>query len=209
MAVTDWNTDPNANTTVGGINIAENCPAGNINGAIREMMAEIKDFSDDLPDTLQPLSAKLTALSNLTLAADQLIYATGASALATSPLSAFMRTLLDDPDQATALQTLGAVKIASLSLGQPGHLRLQVGVSSFFQIAWGFTTVGPNSSGSANYSNAFSAFSIPVTSAMALNGVGADDENCGFVNGSATTTGFLIYNANNAGFSIPWIAVGV
>lgn len=56
----------------------------------------------------QPFDATLTALAGLATAADRLPYFTGPDAAALTPLSAFMRTLLDDGDQATALSTLGA-----------------------------------------------------------------------------------------------------
>lgn len=50
MAVGDWSTTAGSNTTVGGINIGEGCPPGNINGAIREMMAEIRVWYGTIPD---------------------------------------------------------------------------------------------------------------------------------------------------------------
>lgn len=50
MAVSDWSTTAGSNSTVGGINIAEGCPPGNINGAIREMMAEIRVWYASVPD---------------------------------------------------------------------------------------------------------------------------------------------------------------
>jgi hypothetical protein len=39
MSVQDWSTDPNANLTIDGINIAEAAPAANMNNAIRAIMA--------------------------------------------------------------------------------------------------------------------------------------------------------------------------
>jgi hypothetical protein len=45
MAVSDWSTTASANTTINGIGIGENCPAANLNDAVREMMAEIKSYS--------------------------------------------------------------------------------------------------------------------------------------------------------------------
>lgn len=40
-AVGDWDTTASNNSDVGGVNIAENCPAAGINNAIRTMMAQI------------------------------------------------------------------------------------------------------------------------------------------------------------------------
>ena len=42
MAVSDWSAVADENTTVDGINIAEHCPAKNINNAIRSVMASVK-----------------------------------------------------------------------------------------------------------------------------------------------------------------------
>ena len=41
MAVSNYNTDPNLNTTISGINIAEGCPPSGINNAIRQLMADV------------------------------------------------------------------------------------------------------------------------------------------------------------------------
>lgn len=50
MAVQDWSSTANLNTTVDGINIAEGCAAGNINGAIRSVMANVRVMYNGLPD---------------------------------------------------------------------------------------------------------------------------------------------------------------
>lgn len=55
----------------------------------------------------QPVDATLTALAGVATAADQLIYATGVDAFATTTLTGFARTLLDDADAPTARATLG------------------------------------------------------------------------------------------------------
>lgn len=46
MSVADYNTDPDSNTSISGINIAEGCPPSGINNAIRQMMADIKTADD-------------------------------------------------------------------------------------------------------------------------------------------------------------------
>lgn len=45
MAFSDYSTTPASNTTIAGINIAENCPAANVNNAIRQIMADGKALS--------------------------------------------------------------------------------------------------------------------------------------------------------------------
>lgn len=51
MAFADYSATPALNLTIGGINIAENCPAQNINDALRQLMADAKSFSLTVPST--------------------------------------------------------------------------------------------------------------------------------------------------------------
>jgi hypothetical protein len=51
MSVTDWNATPDANATINGINVAENCPAANVNNAIRAIMGSVRVMYDNLPNT--------------------------------------------------------------------------------------------------------------------------------------------------------------
>ena len=46
MAVSDYHVNPDENTTISGINIAEGCPPSGINNAIRQLMADIRADSD-------------------------------------------------------------------------------------------------------------------------------------------------------------------
>lgn len=62
---------------------------------------------------VQPLDATLSALAALATAADQLIYATGSDSFATSSLSSFARTLLDDITAAAMRATLELGTIAT------------------------------------------------------------------------------------------------
>ena len=47
MAVKDYKTNPDENTTISGINIAEGCPPSGINNAIRQVMADVKNEYDE------------------------------------------------------------------------------------------------------------------------------------------------------------------
>ena len=49
MAVSDYSTTPASNVTISGINIAEGCAAGNINGAFRQLMADIRVMYNSQP----------------------------------------------------------------------------------------------------------------------------------------------------------------
>lgn len=60
----------------------------------------------DLSGSYQPKDATLTALAGVTTAADKLIYATDADTFATTDLTAFARSILDDADEATFKATV-------------------------------------------------------------------------------------------------------
>ena len=76
----------------------------------------LKDQVLGLGSGKQAADATLTALAGLNTSADRLIYATGADQFALTPLTAFIRTLLDDADAATARATLGAAPLESPAL---------------------------------------------------------------------------------------------
>lgn len=134
MAVSDWSTTPSSNTNCDGTNIGENCPPGNLNDAIRKVMAAVRvalsDFwlgllsTTDAAGVRSAISAAqatnaTNSIAGLTPAADKLPYFTGAASAGLTTLSSFIRTLLDDPDAATARATIGAASTAdTLGFGQ-------------------------------------------------------------------------------------------
>jgi len=73
MAFSSWSTDNASNVTVGGISIAENCPAANVNNAIREVMAEVRAAFNPALDPFQAsttVAGARTALGALYNAGD-------------------------------------------------------------------------------------------------------------------------------------------
>jgi phage-related tail fiber protein len=61
----------------------------------------------------QPLNANLTSISGLTMAADRMLYSTGANTFTTTVLTAFGRSLIDDANAAAGRTTLGLGTIAT------------------------------------------------------------------------------------------------
>jgi len=62
--ISQWDTNPASNTDLGGISIAENCPPGNINNAIRELMAQVKNFQDGTSGDSLTLNGTLQGNTN-------------------------------------------------------------------------------------------------------------------------------------------------
>lgn len=62
----------------------------------------------------QAADATLTGLAGVVFSADRMVYASAADTFAATPLTSFMRTVLDDADAATARATLGAAAAADV-----------------------------------------------------------------------------------------------
>lgn len=56
MAVSDYNTNPDLNTAISGINIAEGCPPSGINNAIRQLMADVKAAIPEQADLIKAMT---------------------------------------------------------------------------------------------------------------------------------------------------------
>lgn len=131
MAVSDWSTTASSNTAIGGINIGENCSPANINNAIRELMAQVKDWYDDAPSgTYQTEDATLTALAGLTTAADKGIYATGSDTFSTYDLSSFGRQIANLANAGAARTLFGAMAEPSVS-GSASSGKITIGPVTF------------------------------------------------------------------------------
>jgi len=101
------------------IDLATIGTSGTYNGLEVDAYGRVASFTQ--PTTLagysitdaQALDAGLTSIAGLTTAADQMLYTTGEDTYATTSLSVFSRSLLDDADAATARGTLGLGSIAT------------------------------------------------------------------------------------------------
>lgn len=76
--------------------------------------AWLKSQVETLGTGKQPLDATLTAIAALNGVADRIAYFTGPDTVALTPLTAFIRTLLDDGDASAARSTLGAISQTQL-----------------------------------------------------------------------------------------------
>jgi hypothetical protein len=90
--ISEYSSTASQNTDIGNININEGCAPSNINNAIRELMAQVKDFQqgaegDGLTvSTLNATTATVGSLSATVLSANSFGAITATSATLTSPL---------------------------------------------------------------------------------------------------------------------------
>ena len=126
MAVQDWCATASANTTIDGININEGCAPANINNAIRQVMADVRVFYDNIP--LPSGAAASGANADITsLRQSVTIAATGTAAANTlgyrglpvnSPAGAYS-LVLSDQGGLVALATGGLTIPANASVAFP------------------------------------------------------------------------------------------
>tara|TARA_R100000742_G_C4260238_1_gene78056 strand:+ start:98 stop:580 length:483 start_codon:yes stop_codon:yes gene_type:complete len=65
--ISEWSATAGDNTDVGGININEGCPPATINNALREIMAQVKDFSAGTDNDNLTVGGNLTVDGTSTL----------------------------------------------------------------------------------------------------------------------------------------------
>lgn len=69
MPVSAYNTNPALNTSISGIDIAENAAAAGFNNALRQIMADIKTWTDALTPVSTPISIANGGTGSTTAAA--------------------------------------------------------------------------------------------------------------------------------------------
>lgn len=116
----------------------------------------------------QPLDTTLTALASVTTAANQLIYATGSDTFATTALTAFGRSLIDDADAATARSTLGLGSAAIQSDDRYAHRSNNL--SDLTSIATARSNLGLGNVDNTADVNKSVASAAQLTTARSING---------------------------------------
>ena len=116
----------------------------------------------------QPLDATLTALASVTTAANQLIYATGSDAFATTSLTSFGRSLVDDTDAPTARTTLGLGTAAVHSDDRYAHRSNNL--SDLANIAVARSNLGLGNVDNTSDVNKSVASAARLTTARSING---------------------------------------
>jgi hypothetical protein len=222
MALGDWSSTAASNTSVGGVNIAEGCPAAGVNNALRAIMADVAGginlstlatflASSSLANARTALgvsegttsSNNFAALSNTANSAPLM---TGADAWTTYTVSTFARTLLDDGDAATARDTLDALGLTSATFGANTiDLRLTLGNGDTLCIVGGSGTLAGNSTTTVSFGVTFNPAPVAI-----VNGGSTNISNEGDVHnaGAATTTGISIANSAPSSDGYTWLAIG-
>jgi hypothetical protein len=112
--ISDYSSTASQNTDIGNININEGCAPSNINNAIRELMAQIKDFQQGADGdglTVSTLNATTATIGNIVISSYGAITATslsvsGSSVLASANISGALTTATANITTAT----IGAVQ---------------------------------------------------------------------------------------------------
>lgn len=200
-SIFDWSSTSSSNTTVDGVNIAEGCPAANLNNGIRGVMGIIKStFSTALQGFLAGSSA--LPIANGGTAATT---ASGArTALGLGTLST-ASTINNDNWSGTdlsvanggtgastasaALAALGGIGVSASNLVTgTGYMTLSNG----FKIQWETYSV-PTGSSTHTYTSAFSSWSKSW-----INGDDAVSDVSIYVTSTSATTASIRSNANSA-----------
>lgn len=208
--VEDYSTTAASNTAISGINIAENCPPGNVNNALRQILADLATWRDgaiaDLGDSTdyQPLDASLTALAALVSAANKGLYFTAADTPATYDLTAYGRILAGLADAAALRSNIGAITITAASLTANGYVKINISGTDLM-LQWGTQSCGGNATATVTYSQSFTTFGILVGSGGPTT---LSQEGDVHVTASGLSTG-TITNTSSSTSTFYYIAIGV
>ena len=187
--ISEFSATPANNTDIDSINIAEGCAPSGINDAIRELMAQLKDFQtgaqgDSFNGPVGSSTAAAGAFTTLTTTStiNSLNVGRGAGAVATNT----------------------AVGASALATNTTGPKNTAVGYQAGYSNSTGMETtfVGWNAgyASTANYNTAFGSNALASnTSGTPNTVVGAGAANANTTGSSNTIMGFQSYQANTTG----------
>ncbi|MDE2429548.1 MAG: hypothetical protein KGM99_12515 [Burkholderiales bacterium] len=166
----DWSTTPGSNTTVDGVNIAENCAAGNLNNGIRAVMALVRNSFATALETFLNGTAPLPVANGgtaSTTAADARTALSAAKSGSNSDITSLtgLTTALSIAQGGTsattaaaALAALGGSSCTFSGTASAGYITILIG-STTFKIQWQDVSLSGSTSQSVNYNSAFSSWS--------------------------------------------------
>jgi hypothetical protein len=210
----DWSATAANNQTLDGINVNTGMSPGNVDNAIRSLMALVRNTFVSSWEGLFagttsgiPVSNGSGTISTKAAPTGDIVGTSDAQTLTNKTISSLAADLAvadGGTGASTAAAAFANIAVTASSLANPGYLKLVNGL--IFQ--WGTTSIGQDASVSVTYPTAFSSFSIPIVGGVTK--IGNDEsENTGMQSGTASTTGFTLYNAQNQTLTVPWFAVGV
>lgn len=218
MSISAWSTTGLSNSNVLGYDIGENCNPGNLNNMGRDIMAAVREWYDTVQAYITANNADITAIEAVTqdplvaslaaqtLAANQILYGSGANTFAVTALSAFMRSALASADAAAAATALGVPAAAAFALsgnGGSGKLTIPVAGGSTFAVTWRDYTLG-HGNGSLNYGSNHNYTSFAKAW---INGDDVSNDVSVVVTGSGL--GSATYNNSGSGANCTLFAIGV
>lgn len=214
MALSDWDPVAANNATTLGVNIGEGTTAPSaVNNALRQILADVATginvsllgtflSSTTLAQARTALGvteggASQTAFAALTNTANSVPYMTGSDAWATTTLTSFGRSLIDDGDAATALATLGIALSGSASSGSFSF--------GTFKLQWIDFTAASGTTTAVSFPSAYTSWSRAWVNARNTD---TDAERNTTVSAS-TTTGATVTNSYPGAISSTLFSIGV